>query len=112
MEENGRLLDTVKDHLEHGRDERLGQLLADAHPADVSNLLRELPVPQQVALFRLLNRERAGAVLSELDDLTLLALVRALPDVETSRILDQMPTEHAAEVVTSYRRSRPRRSWT
>ena len=45
MEENGRLLDTVKDHLEHGRDERLGQLLADAHPADVSNLLRELPVP-------------------------------------------------------------------
>ena len=99
MEENGRLLDTVKDLLEHGRDERLAQLLADAHPADVSNLLRELPVPQQVALFRLLDRERAGAVLSELDDQTLLDLVRALPEVETSRILDQMPAEHAAEVV-------------
>jgi magnesium transporter len=94
-----RLLDTVKDLLEDGREGRLTELIGDAHPADLANILRELARPQQVALFRLLDRERAGAVLSELDDQTLLDLVRVLDVLEVSRILEQMPADHAAEVV-------------
>jgi magnesium transporter len=99
VEETGRFLDSVKSLLDSGREERLAQVLEQAHPADVSNVLRELPLTQQVSLFRLLERERAGAVLSELDDQSLLDLVRALDEVEVSRILDQMPADHAAEVV-------------
>ncbi len=99
MEENPRLLEGIRNLLEDGRGDRIAQLVEDAHPADLSNLLRELTVPQQVSVFRLLDRERAGAVLSELDDQTLLDLVRALDEVEVSRILDQMPADHAAEVV-------------
>jgi magnesium transporter len=99
MAENGRFLDTIRGLLEDGRQERLGQVLEDAHPADLAHVLRELPVPAQVTVFRLLDRERAGAVLSELDDQTLLDLVRVLDEVEVSQILDQMPADHAAEVV-------------
>ncbi len=61
MEEIGRLLETATDLLEHGREDRLVPLLEEAHPADLANLLRELPRAQQVGVFRLLNRERAGA---------------------------------------------------
>ena len=43
--------------------------------------------------------ERAADVLRELDDHTLLELVLALDEVEVSRILDEMPSEHAADVV-------------
>jgi magnesium transporter len=99
MPENERLLESIRSLLEGGRGERLAEVLEEAHPADISHALRELPVPEQVTLIRLLDRERAGAVLSELDDQTLLELVRALDEVEVSRILDQMPADHAAEVV-------------
>jgi hypothetical protein len=68
MGEATRLTDTVRDLLESGRRERLSQILEDAHAADIAAALRELPLPDQVTLFRLLGREAAGAVLTELGD--------------------------------------------
>jgi magnesium transporter len=94
-----RFTESVKELLESGRDERLAGLLEDAHPADVSSAIRELPQPEQVHVFRLLTPQQAGAVLSELDDPTLLDLVRALDEHEVSRILDHMPSDHVVEVV-------------
>jgi magnesium transporter len=75
------------------------QVLEESHPADIAQALHSLPTPEQVALFRQLPPERAGEVLAEVDDETLLHLVAALDEVEVSRILDQMPAEHAADVV-------------
>ncbi|HXH84038.1 MAG TPA: magnesium transporter, partial [Candidatus Tectomicrobia bacterium] len=99
VDEATRLLDTIREHLGAGRVERLSDLLEDAHAADISSALRELPLPDQVVVFRLLSAEQAGAVLSELDDGTLLELVRALDEHEVSRILERMPTDHVVEVV-------------
>ncbi|MBI3028044.1 MAG: magnesium transporter [Candidatus Rokubacteria bacterium] len=99
MEEPFRLTEDVKDLLDTDRTERLAQLLAESHPADVSRALRELPVEQQTTVFRLLSGEQAGSVLHEMDDQTLLELVRALDEVELSGILEQMPADNAAQVV-------------
>ncbi|MBI1734963.1 MAG: magnesium transporter [Candidatus Rokubacteria bacterium] len=99
MGETERLLESVRELLDGGREERLADVLADQHAADVSRVLRELPLPDQVRVFRLLAPPDAGAVLSELDDQTLLELVRALDEVEVSRIFDQMPSDHVVEVV-------------
>lgn len=99
MEEQSRFSETVKDLLEGGREERLAQLLEEAHPTDVARTLRELPTAEQTRLFRLLNREQAGAVLHEMDDQTVVELVRALDEVELSGILDRMPADNAAEIV-------------
>ncbi len=99
MPESERLLDSIRELLDSGRDERLSDVLGDTHPADVSRVLRELSLPEQVRVFRLLAPPEAGAVLSELDDQTLLELVRALDEVEVSKILDQMPSDHVVEVV-------------
>src|SRR5204863_5955965 len=82
-----------------GGDERRAAVLADAHAADVSSVIRELPLADQVRIFRLLSPQHAGAVLSELDDQTLLDLVRALDEQEVTRILDHMPSDHVVEVV-------------
>src|SRR5439155_868041 len=78
--------------------------LDSAHPADIAAVLQHLPEGQRVALFRRLSSERAGEVLSKLDDASLLVLVRALDDAEVSRILDEMPPEHAADVVEELHR--------
>ena len=99
MDETGRLIESVKQLLGEGRDERLADLLEDAHPADVSRVIRELPREDQIRLFRLLAPQRAGEVLAELDDPTLRELVGALPEVEVSRVLDRMPPEHVVDVV-------------
>src|SRR5918996_2149185 len=99
MEETARLIESIKELLGGGREERLGQILEDAYPADIAAALRELPVPERVHVFRLLAPTQAGAVLSELDDQTLLELVRALDEHEVSRILDRMPPDHVVDVV-------------
>jgi magnesium transporter len=99
MEETARLIESIKQLLGEGRDERLADLLEDAHPADVSLVIRELPPDDQVRLFRLLTPQHAGEVLAELDDPTLRELVGSLPEVEVSRVLDRMPPEQVVDVV-------------
>jgi magnesium transporter len=99
MEDTARLTETVRDLLESGRRERLAQILEEAHAADIAAALRDLPVPDRVTLVRLLNREQAGAVLAELDDQSLLEMVRALDEVEISGILDRMRSDDAAGVL-------------
>jgi magnesium transporter len=99
MAETERLTESIKELLENGRDDRLADVLADAHAADVSSVMRELPLADQVRIFRLLSPQHAGDLLSELDDQPLLELVRALDEHEVSRILDHMPSDHVVEVV-------------
>mgnify|MGYP001551034896 CR=1 FL=1 len=67
------------------------ELVRDAHPADLAHVLQHLTPEERHALFRSFGRDRAGDVLSEMDDHTLLELIRGLDDVELSRILEQMP---------------------
>ncbi len=99
MNEADRLLDATKNVIKGTADPRDLALIDEAHPADLAASLRQLPLAAQVKLFRTLAPERAGDVLSELDDHALLELVRALDEIEVSRILDEMPPEHAADVV-------------
>ena len=94
-----RLSETVSDLVQTGRRDRLGQVLAEAHAADLAAAMRDLSVDDQVTVFRLLGREQAGAVLAELDDQTLLELVRALDEAEISSTLDRMQPADAAGVL-------------
>lgn len=56
----------------------LAPLLLDWHPADLAEMLAELDGYQQVAIFRLLPKDRAAEVLGELDPDLQTALVKAL----------------------------------
>jgi magnesium transporter len=99
MEETARLTEAIRELLDGGREERLADLLAEAHPADVSRTIRELPLEDQVRVFRLLTPQHAGAVLAELDDPILRELVGSLDEAEVSRALDRMPTGEVVDVV-------------
>jgi magnesium transporter len=99
MGELERLVEATDNVVGGHADTRDREVMAEAHPADLAQVLRQRPVADQVEIFRALHPEMAGAVLSELDDATLLGLVRALDEGEVSRILDRMPPEEAADVV-------------
>jgi magnesium transporter len=99
MDTQARLQEAMQALVRGSADPRDAEALEESHPADVAQALHGLPAPDQVAVFRLLPQDRAGEVLAEVDDETLLRLVTELDDVEVSRILDRMPADHAADVV-------------
>src|SRR6059036_3992595 len=99
MEETTQLTEAIRELLEGGREERLADVLAGAHPADVSRVIRELPLEDQVRVFQLLTPQQAGAVLAELDDPILRELIGSLDEAEVSRALDRMPSDEVVNVV-------------
>ena len=99
MEPRERFLQAAEKIVEGSDDAHDRDVIEEAHPADLAQALRHLPVDQLVSIFRFLGPEQASRLLSELDDNTLIQLVQALDDVEVSRILDRMPAEHAADIV-------------
>ncbi len=99
VEETAHRLEEIQKLLGEEAIEPLRASLAATHPADLAHVLRELPLPDQVTVFRHLTREQAGSVLAEMDDETLLALVQSLGHDEVSEILDRMPPDEAADVV-------------
>jgi magnesium transporter len=98
-QETERLLESLRKPLRDSDPDALGALLAETHPADLARVLRELALPDQVAVIHQLRREAAGAVLYEMDDASRLALMEALGQADVSRILGQMPPDEAADVV-------------
>src|SRR5712691_10971778 len=103
MEETARVIEVIWELLDAGRDERLADLLAEAHPADVARAIRELPVKDQVRVFRLLTPQHAGAVLGELDDPTLRELVRSLDAGLDERLAALLAEAHPADVARAIR---------
>jgi magnesium transporter len=99
VESHERVLEAAESIARGVDDARDRAVIEDAHPADLAQALRHLPVAGLVAIFRLLRPEQAGGLLSELDDQTLIELVQALEEVEVSDILNRMPAEHAADIV-------------
>src|SRR5215472_1020620 len=99
MPESDRLLEAARGVALGTADHRDRTLFEDAHPADVAAVLRQVPLGDQVVIFRTLSQERAGEVLAEMDDHGLLELVRALDELEVSRILDEMPPEQAEKIL-------------
>src|SRR4029453_2417826 len=94
MEETERLSDSIKQLLGEGRDERLADLLEDAHQADVSRVIRELPPEDQVRVFRLLSPQHPGEGVAE----HVADVVEELPKEQAEEILELMEEEKSEEV--------------
>ena len=77
--------------------ERLKQLLATIHPADIANLLEELDTDDAVIAFGLLPIEDASEVLDETGSLIRQELVEKVDDEKLADLLDELPMDDAAE---------------
>src|SRR5262249_44870336 len=101
VQDAGQLLEEIRRRLRDDDPAALAALLLETHAADLAGALRELELPDQVTVVRLLPRETAGAVFYEMDEESRRVLLEALDQGEVSRILDQMPPDEAADVVES-----------
>ena len=81
------------------------------HPADAAFVLESLPAEQRDAAWRLVHRDRHGAILLELsesvqsdligliDDAELVGLGKELPSTDFADLVENLPEERAADVM-------------
>lgn len=100
MDENYVDLPTIDEILtlvEQKQFDRLRQLLAAIHPADIADLMDHLPADTAVTLFGLLDVETASEVLDETGSLVRQELVEQVDDEHLADLLEKLPMDDAAE---------------
>lgn len=76
---------------------RLREQLGDVHPADIANLLDELPPEKAVIVFELLSVEIGSEVLDETGSLVRQELLEKVDEEKLADLLDELPMDDAAE---------------
>lgn len=74
--------------LDGSREEELGRLLIDLHPADIAEVLESLDQDYKIRIISLLDSERASEVLLE------------MPETSRSQVMDPMSVERLSEIVS------------
>jgi len=83
-----------------GGDVRLTAALAGRHPADIVEAMGDMTPPEALAVFNWLDNARAAEVLDELDAETVRFLTTNAPSGRIAELLDHLPMDDAAEVVS------------
>ncbi|HKL40867.1 MAG TPA: magnesium transporter [Cryomorphaceae bacterium] len=93
-------LDDLSDAIAEGRDTYLKSELDELHPADIAEIFDKLKAPELGYLFKLLDSEKAGDVMIELDEDDREALLSTLTSKEiANRVIDNIDSDDAADVL-------------
>ena len=90
------ILSTLKEEKKYAA---LRDVLAAVKPADLAELLKEVPEDQVPILFRLLRQERAAEVFVEMDPDSQERLIRQLTDTELKAVVDELAADDAADLI-------------
>lgn len=74
-------------------------VLEELYPADIAALMNELPDAERTLLFRVLKKDTAAMVFSELDSDLQESLVMSVADKELSDVLARLSSDDAADLV-------------
>lgn len=87
----------IEQLIKQGDLQKLRELLAPIHPADIANLMDELSPDQAVIVFEQLSLETASEVLDETGSIVRQELVEKVDDERLADILDNLPVDDAVE---------------
>ena len=90
------ILSTLKEEKKYAS---LRDVLSAVKPADLAELLGEVPADQVPILFRLLRQDRAAEVFVEMDADSQERLIRQLSDTELKAVVDELAADDAADLV-------------
>lgn len=94
------LLANLRIWIAEGKDTALTEAIADAHEADIAELINELKHEEAVYLYKLLDEEKAAEVVLELDEDVREKLLSSLTSREIADILiDNIHSDDAADVI-------------
>lgn len=89
--------DEIENLITQNQEEKLRELLVDVHPADIADLMDQLPSESAVAVFNVLDVETASEVLDETGSLIRQELVEKVDEELLADLLDELPMDDAAE---------------
>ncbi|OQY04985.1 MAG: magnesium transporter [Bacteroidetes bacterium 4572_117] len=100
FELNKKYIDDLKKNIvEHDEDSAI-KLLYELHAADIAEIYDDLNVEEAKFLYLLLDGEKAGDVLAELEDDDRERFMKALPsEVIAKKFIDHMDSDDAADVI-------------
>ena len=73
--------------------------LTRLHPADLADILEDLPGKERKTLFATLDNETAAETLEEMEEDVQIALFKSLPDEKAADILEEMAPDEAADLL-------------
>ncbi len=77
----------------------LKNIFLDIHPADIAEIINHLQFEKGLYLFRLLDTETAGDVLTEVDENIREKLLEVLGTSKISEIVDELETDDATDII-------------
>jgi magnesium transporter len=86
--------------IEATNENELLALFEELHYADVAEIINELETPEAIYLIRLLDSERTGDVLTELDEDLREEILSELSAVEIATELSEVDTDDAVDIIT------------
>jgi len=89
----------IEFYIEQGREDDLRGLLEEMHPADIAEVLDQLPPGSIPLVFRALSDQVASEVLDESGSFVRQELVEKVDDERLADLLDELPMDDAAEFI-------------
>jgi magnesium transporter len=90
-------IEDIQTLFEQNKLDQLRQLLIEVHPADIADLMDQLPAETAVTIFNLLELDIASEVLDETGSLVRQELVAKVDDETLADLLEELPMDDAAE---------------
>jgi magnesium transporter len=105
------LHDMIRRLLRRGAAGSLRRIVEKSHPADLARVIGSLDPPQRTRFFALVGEKGIRAqLLSKLDPDDLLTIVETLEEPQLVRLLEDLPTDDAADLIGGFPPRKPRRS--
>ncbi len=94
------LLADLRKWIGEGKDSAVHEFTKDLHPADIAEIIDELPSDEGIYLYRILDEERAAEVMLELDEDIQEAVLSKLTSREIAEeLIENIDSDDAADVL-------------
>jgi magnesium transporter len=91
----------LKFFLDGARDQELGRLLNDLHPADIAEIIEPLDEVDAIRVLTLLGPELSSQVMVELPESALERITPLLPSARLSEMVSHMDSDDAADILAN-----------
>jgi len=99
MEMELKTAEEISEMIKEKKFSELKRYLVETNPADVAEVLNELPKEQYMVLYRLLPKELAAEVFVDLDSDLQERLISAFSDMELKEVLDELYLDDTVDIV-------------
>lgn len=89
----------IKNFIERGDFRTLKMILSQQEPADILEMIEELPPDEKIVVFRLLPKDQAAMVFSELEPDDQIALIELFKEEKLREIISSMSPDDRAELL-------------